>query len=183
MLNFKKFLPTVSVRAAQVFGLAVLLLSNAADAGARESQAQLGSALGWLGEPERRLHSQIGDLVQLESQTLAPGPTKNTSTWESQQLGVGDWDATTTFHVVDGRVKRLMQEAIAPLQYCDERMDWGEVGRKLSQELGTEPMVYAPTMVSGLWQQAALWHANRMTVVVYRTLTVGGECRTRMSIQ
>lgn len=150
---------------------------------AQERGGQTTEVLEWLGEPERRLHSKIADLVKVEFEAGGMRRSKSSATFESQQFAVGDWSATTTFHVVDGRVKRLQQEAVTPLEFCDEASNWGVIGLELRNELGVDPMVYVPTYVSGLWQQAALWHANRMTVVLYRTLAIDGECRVRMSAQ
>lgn len=150
------------------------------------AQANLGqsmTAIEWLGEPERRLHAHIADLLEVETAAVGQPNSKRTTTWESQQFRIGDWNATTTFHVVDGRVKRMLQEAVAPQQFCAESSDWGPVGLELREALDAAPMVYAPTMVSGVWQQAALWHVKRLTVVLYRTLVVDGECRVRMTVQ
>lgn len=175
-------LKSTAVKVAQVTTVFLLVLGGAVHVLARDT-GPIKTVVSWMGEPERRLHSQIGDLQAADAAPGTSSSRKSASSWESRQFGIGEWNAITTFHVVDGRVKRMLQEALAPTKFCNEASDWGGTGLTLNQELGVAPMVYTPTFVSGLWQQAALWHANRVAVVLYRTLTPDGECRVRMSIQ
>ncbi|MGQ0708767.1 MAG: hypothetical protein ACT4NV_03365 [Rhodoferax sp.] len=141
------------------------------------------AAVEWLDAPHKRLRAALSDLLALEQGDGTSARGKNVSAWESEQLRAGAWSARTVFSVVQGRVKRIEQTADAPVAYCEEGADWGDLGRELELATGAAPMVYAPTSGTGAWQQAALWHSRNATVVVYRTLAAEQECQVRVSIQ
>jgi hypothetical protein len=163
--------------------LGSLLLSGVQSTSAQGTLFNSAHAVAWVGEVERRLHTTIGDLEK-ESATQEGGKANKSPThWRSQFVRVGEWEGRTVFQVVNGRVKRVEQQASAPLRFCDPESDWGMVGQQLSESLGVEPMVYAPMDLSGSRQQAALWHRKPHTVVVYRTLNLEGECQVRVTMQ
>lgn len=164
-------------------GISGILVFGVGSALADQTDGNFNSALFWLGDTESRLHSQIGDLLEVEMQANGPQAGRNSSMWETHKFAMGSWSATTTFFVVDGRVKRLSQEAMGPADFCSINADWGQVGSVLSNELDVEPMVYAPTSAAGKWQQAALWHVKRVTAVLYRTFTEDGGCQVRLTAQ
>lgn len=141
------------------------------------------AAVDWLGASHKRLRAAISDLLALEQNEGASVRGKKVSAWESGQLRAGGWSARTVFAVVQGRVKRIEQNADAPVAYCDEGAGWGDLGRDLELATGAAPVVYAPTFATGAWQQAALWHSRKATVVVYRTLVAEAQCQVRVSIQ
>lgn len=163
--------------------LGSLLLTGAMAVPAQETGLNSADAVGWVGEVERRLHTTIGDLekdaLPDEGSKLSKSPTH----WRSHFIRVGEWEGRTVFQVVNGRVKRVEQQATAPLPFCDPVSDWGMLGQQLTHALAVDPMVYAPMDLSGTRQQAALWHRKPQTVVVYRTLNPEGECQVRVTMQ
>ncbi len=184
MHTSKISMPSVLPSMLAVLLLGSLLLADAQGASARGTVFNSANAVTWVGEVERQLHRTIGDLEKNSAPEIADRKSpKSPAHWRSVLFRVGEWEGSTVFQVVNGRVKRVEQQAAAPLRFCDPESDWGMVGQQLTESLGVEPMVYAPMDLSGSRQQAALWHRKPHTVVVYRTLNLEGECQVRVTMQ
>lgn len=143
--------------------------------------------LEWLNATEKRLKTAVADL-QSEEPTEGNAKARSSRSWLTSSVRVGEWGGDTRFRMDKGRVKRIEQHAQAEMGYCTESADWGALGQSLTAAVGAEPMVYAASETTGSWQQAALWHRQHATVVVYRTLVLDeaglpSACAVRVTIQ